>query len=539
MPQLHGGRIVARALKAEGVEAIFTLTGGHIVPILDGCAAEGIRIVDVRHEQSAAHAAEAWTRLTGRLGVAVVTAGPGVTDTITAVASAWQASAPMLVIGGRHLLSQDGMGGLQEMDHTALFRPITRWAGTGWSMPRLAETVAGAAREAFAGRGGPVFLDIPMDVLMARVDEADVSWPVDYRPLSLPAADAATLACIQGALAAAQRPVIFAGCGLVGGEAALASLAEALGAPVYLNARARGSLPPGHPLLGVNARAEAFRRTDLVLALGVDWDFRAGYGRRIHADATVIHVDREAARIGWNRPVAIGVAADPATVLAQLAGNTNGLTARSDWAAEMAALEQAASAAAAAIADDDQAPVHPQRFAREVAAFFGDEAIIAVDGGDIVSSTARWLRTGAQGQLLDPGPFGALGTGPGFALAAAVACPQRTVGIVFGDGGFGFNGMEYDTFIRHGLPIIGVLGNDGLWNNIRTWHKANFPDHLVATELGIQRYDRVVAAMGGHGEFVERPQDLRPALDRARASGLPALVNVHIRETERQSSNYG
>ena len=538
MATLHGGRVVARALRREGVEVLFTLTGGHILPILDGCVQEGIRVVDVRHEQTAAHAAEAWTRLTGRLGVAAVTAGPGVTDAVTGVANAWYSRTPMLLIGGRHAIRQEQMGGLQEMDHPRLFASITAWAGTGWETARLAETVSVATRHAFAGRGGPVFLDVPMDLLYASIAESAVLWPEQSRANLRAGATTADLATLRSLLAAAERPLLFAGGGYEGGAPELRALAEMLGAPLALNSRARGSLPHGHPLACVNARGAAFAAADVVLALGVDFDFRAGYGRRFAADARVIQIDREPGRIGWNRPVACGLVADPATVVTQLLEACAGIQPRGEWAARMAGLEVEALARAQVEAAADGAPVAPQRFGREVGEFFGPDALVAVDGGDIVSTTARWLQTSTQGHLLDPGPFGTLGTGPGFALAAQLAFPDRLVGLVYGDGGFGFHAMEFDTFLRHRLPILGVVGNDGVWNNIKTFHRATYPDRLVATDLGVQRYDRVVAGLGGHGEFVERAADLRPALERARATGRAALVNVHIAETARASSNY-
>jgi acetolactate synthase-1/2/3 large subunit len=284
----------------------------------------------------------------------------------------------------------------------------------------------------------------------------------------------------------------------------------------------------------------AFQGTDLVLALGVDWDFRTGYGERIAADATVIQVDADPAKIGWNRPVDPGIVADPARFVAQLLDHASvfGRTETPGWTKEIMDAEAAASDTADAEAEIDARPVHPQRFARDVAAFFGPDAIVAVDGGDIVSTTARWLAVSHPGHVLEAGPFGTLGTGPGYALAAQVVHPDALVGIVFGDGGFGFHGMEYDTFVRHGLPVVGVVGNDGVWNNIKTFHRAFYPDRVVATDLGIRPYHAMVAGLGGHGEFVEDPADLIPALERARASGKPALVNVHIAEVARMSSNY-
>jgi acetolactate synthase I/II/III large subunit len=541
MAKIHGGQIVARALKNEGVDTLFTLTGGHIVPILDGCLQEGMTIVDVRHEQAAAHAAEAYTRLTGRLGVAAVTAGPGVTDTMTGVATAFYGSTPMLVIGGRHLIRQELKGGLQEMDHTRLFHSITKWAATAWQVDRLADYVATAARHAFAGRGGPVFLDIPMDVQFDMVEETAVRFPESYRQSAGFGTDEETVAEIVSVLRSAGRVMVFAGAGArPGAENQLAELAEILQAPTYVNARARGSLPYGHSLLGNHQRSRAMSEADVVLALGVDWDFRTSYGEKISPEATVIQVDADPGKVGWNRPAHIAVVADPMTVVAQLVARGDEIR-RVDtpvWTKEIMEAEAVKTEEAMQAASDDSSPVMPQRFAKEVAEFFGTDAVVSVDGGDIVSTTARWLQTSTPGHVLDPGPFGTLGTGAPYAIAAKTVFPERTVGIVFGDGGFGFNAMEYDTMVRLGLPIIGVVGNDGVWSNIKTFHRMAYPDRLVATDLGVRPYHEMVRGLGGYGEFVDDPAEIRPALERARDSGLPALVNVHIAETMRMSSNY-
>lgn len=540
MTKIHGGQIIARALRTEGVDTIFTLTGGHIVPILDGCVQEAIRVVDVRHEQAAAHAAEAYGRLTGKLGVAAVTAGPGVTDAVTGVANAYYANTPMLLLGGRHLVRQELMGGLQEMDHTRMFHSITAWAATAWQLDRLADYVATAARHAFSGRGGPVFLDIPMDVQFDMVDEDAVVFPSDYRPNQPQGADNAILDRIVEKLAGSERPMIFAGAG--SRTASLnpyPELAEALGAPTYLNSRARGSLPHGHALLGNHSRSQAMAEADVVLALGVDWDFRTGYGQKVGDGAFVIQVDAEPSKVGWNRPAHLGVVADPAAVAGQLVDQGSRFSADiGPWAEDVLAADRDKQAEFEALAEDDSSPVTPHRFARDVATFFGPDSIVAVDGGDIVSTTARWLQVSHPGHVLDPGPFGTLGTGAPFAIAAKVAHPDKRVGIVFGDGGFGFNGFEYDTMVRLGLDIIGVMGNDGVWNNIKTFHRFSFPERLVATDLGRRPYHAVVSGLGGYGEEVTDPRDIGPALKRAEACGLPALIDVQLAETMRMSSNY-
>lgn len=539
MDRIHGGRLLARALRNEGVDTIFTLTGGHIIGILDGCVQEGIRVVDVRHEQTAAHAAEAYSRLTGKLGVAAVTAGPGVTNTLTAVMNAQYSGTPMLVLGGRHPIQQEHTGGLQEMDHPQLFRSTTRFAATAWETARLGEYFVVAVRHAFSGRGGPVFLDIPLDVQTSLVADS-TPLPEHYRSTEPSGADASTTDKVAELLAAAERPVLFAGSGFrSGGAGALVALAEALNAPAYVNAGARGAFPHGHPLLGNRTRSQAFAGADLVLALGVDWDFRTGYGRKIAADATVIQVDAEPTRIGWNRPAHGGIVANPGRFVEQLVEHAAvAYEGEREWTLRLQDAEAERLTAASAEADMPAELVNPQFFGRTVGEFFGTDSIVAVDGGDIVATTAKWLQVSNAGHVLEPGPAGTLGTGPGFALAAKVVYPDKRVGIVFGDGGFGFNGMEFDTYVRLGMPIIGVVGNDGVWNNIKSFHRMFYPDRLVATDLGRRPYHAMVEALGGHGELVTRPKELVPALERAAASGLPALVNVHIDETFRASSNY-
>ncbi len=539
MDKIHGGQLLARALRNEGVDTIFALTGGHIVPILDGCVLEGIRIVDVRHEQTAAHAAEAYSRLTGNLGVVAVTAGPGVTNTMTGVMNAHYSGTPMLVLGGRHPIRQEHTGGLQEMDHPKLFGSTTKFADTVWETARLGDYIAIAARHAFSGRGGPVFLDIPLDVQAGMVADT-TSLPEHYRPTEPSGAESAVIDQIAFTLGNAERPVIFAGNGIRGAAVkALVNLAEAMEAPAYVNSGARGAFEFGHPLLGNRARSQAFAGADVVLALGVDWDFRTGFGQKIASDATVIQVDAEPTKIGWNRPAHKAVVANPGRLVHQLHRHPD-LAHRGgrEWTTSLQTAEAEKLAAANAEADAPSELVNPQFFGRTVAEFFGRDSIVAVDGGDIVATTAKWLQVSTPGHVLEPGPAGTLGTGPGFALAAKAVFPNKRVGIVFGDGGFGFNGMEFDTYVRLGLPVIGVVGNDGVWNNIKTFHKMFYPDRLVATDLGRRPYHAMVEALGGYGELVTSSDELMPSLERAAASGLPALVNVHIDETFRASSNY-
>jgi len=546
MAKISGGQVIARALKAQGVDTVFTLTGGHILAIMDGCVAEGINVVDVRHEQAAAHAADAYARLTGRLGVALVTAGPGVTDAVTGVANAFFANSPVLLIGGRHPTTEDLKGGLQEMDHPKLFHSITRWSGTAWNAGRYPEYIAMATRHAFTNRGGPVFLDTPWDISGTMVEENAIVWPEDARANRPAGVSEETLGEIVDLLRDATKPVIFGGTGLrwtqqPGFIESLDEFVIGYRAPTYLNSLARGSLPFGHPYLGNRARGDALRGADIILALGVDWDFRTGFGKKINPGATVIQIDADPSKIGWNRDANIGVVADPGTVVAQLCRRLGDIGRMEDpeWTVEIRAAERAKQEAADEVSVSEADPIHPERFAREVGDFFGDDTIVAADGGDIVSTTAKWLQTSRPGALLDPGPFGCLGVGAPFALAAKSVEPDTRVGIVYGDGSFGFNGMEYDTLIRHNLPVVGVIGNDGAWNNIKAIHRMAHPDSVFLSEIGFRPYEKIVEGLGGYGELVEKPSEIRPALERAQDAGVPALVNIKIAEQLRISSAYG
>lgn len=539
MAKVTAASSLVSVLEAEGVDTVFTLTGGHILPLLDACAAAGLRIVDVRHEQAAAHAADAYARLTGRLGVAMVTAGPGATGAVTGVATAWNASSPVLLLVGRHPRFEELRGGLQEMDHPPLFQGITKWAYTARDASRLADVATAAARHAFSGRGGPVVIDIPWDVQAEQVVESPSPSPTVTRANRAAGADEGTLGEVMEMVNAAERPVIFGGTGLRWSAAAqLGDLAETLDAPVFVNSLARGLVAADHPLLGNRSRSWALANSDLVIALGVDWDFRTKFGGVVAEQAELVQADAEAGRVGWNRHADVGLVADPGVFASQLRAAA-GRSSRSEWVGAVRAQEAARQEAADSASRSDESPIHPERFAREVAEFFGSDSIVAADGGDIVSTTAKWIRTSRPGHLLDPGPFGCLGVGAPFAVAAKTLFPETMVGIVYGDGAFGFNAMEYDTLIRHELPVVGVIGNDGVWNNIRAIHKAMFPDRVVAADLGVRPYHAMVEGLGGHGEFVDDPSQLRPALERAAASGLPSLVNVHIAEQMRPSSVYG
>ncbi|WP_428118546.1 thiamine pyrophosphate-binding protein [Candidatus Poriferisodalis sp.] len=533
----HGGQLAARALAAAGVECVFTLSGGHVMGIYDGCLDEGIEVVDVRHEQAAVHAADAWARLhPGKVGVAILTAGPGVTDGVTGVANAWRANSPILVFGGQGPFRQAGRGSLQEMDHVSLMRPISKWAGSCGETRRIAEYIELAVRTAMSGVPGPAFLEIPMDILHGSVDLDAVPVPPfrDYR-----VASAAPIAVVEQAaqmIAGAARPVVMAGTALKWSEggAALAAFLDATSMPCYVNGMARGEIPWDHPSFLSLTRKEALEAADLVILAGTPLDFRMKFGRAIPADARIVQLDLDETLIGQNRSADVGLAGNLGAnfeALLEVFKSTGVSVDASSQLAVLAQREAELDEARRAELDSDETPIDPLRLCREIAEVVTDDMIVIGDGGDIVAQASKVIRVPRRGTWMDPGPLGTLGVGMPFALAAQKAFPDKRVLIVYGDGSFGLNGFEYDTAVRFGLPIVGVVGNDAAWGQmLRPQASLYGQDRVVATELNYTRYDKVVEAMGGHGEHVTAPHDIAPALQRAFDSGLPALVNVEIRQ---------
>lgn len=535
----HGGKLAAKALKAAGVEVVFTLSGGHVMGIYDGCLDEGIEVIDVRHEQAAVHAADAWARLhPGRVGVAILTAGPGVTDGVTGVANAWRANSPILVFGGQGPFNNLRRGSLQEMDHVSMMRPISKWADACYQTHRIAEYIELAVRTALSGVPGPAFLEIPMDVLHAPVELDTIKIPPfrDYRVGS--AAPSRHLEEAATLLATAERPLLMAGTSLKwsGGRESLRRFVEATAIPCFTNGMARGQLPMSHPQFFNRSRKDALNLADIVVLAGTPLDFRMRFGGSIPADTRIIQLDLDETLIGQNRPADVGLVGNLGVNLDALlaalhdAGTTVDASA---WSAELRELEDKAEAALATQLTSGEVPIDPLRLCSEVADFVaGDDSMIIIgDGGDIVAQVSKVLRVPDGGTWMDPGPLGTLGVGMPFALAAQRAYPDRRVLIVYGDGSFGLNGFEYDTAVRFGLPIVGVVGNDSAWGQMmRPQSMLYGEDRLVATRLSYTRYDKVVEALGGHGEHVIEPDEIRPALERAFASGKPALVNVEIRQ---------
>lgn len=532
----HGGKLAAKALKAAGVECVFTLSGGHVMGIYDGCIDEGIQVVDVRHEQAAVHAADAWARLNpGKVGVAILTAGPGVTDGVTGVANAWRANSPILVFGGQGPFNNLRRGSLQEMDHVSVMKPITKWADACYQTERIAEYIESAIRTAMSGVPGPAFLEIPMDVLHAPIDLETVAMPRfrDYRVLG--AAPPVLLTKAIQIMSRANRPMLMAGTALKWSEGALAlrQFAEATKIPVFTNGMGRGQLPMDHPQFFNRSRKQALAQADVVLLAGTPLDFRMKFGSSIPADAKIIQLDLDETLIGQNRPSDVGLVGNVGVNLDALNKAGGAVMDFSGWSDELRVIEAEAEEAIVSQLNSDEVPIDPMRLCREIADYVAkDKQMIVIgDGGDIVAQASKVLKVPSRGMWMDPGPLGTLGVGMPFALAAQIANPDKRVLIVYGDGSFGLNGFEFDTAVRFGLPIVGVVGNDAAWGQMmRPQAQIYGADRLVATELQYTRYDKVVEALGGYGEHVTKPGDIAGAIERAFASGKPALVNVEIRQ---------
>ena len=533
MADLTGGQLVARTLRQAGVRHVFTLCGGHILPIYDGCLTEGVGIIDVRHEQAAAHAGDAYARLTRGVGVAIVVPGPGVTDAVTGVANAYAARSSLLLIGGAAPLGLRGLGALQETEQLALLRPITKGAWSVAETRQIPEVLATAIRTALSGRPGPVFVEIPVDLLMTTIEDRLAPIPTGYVHRTRAAVDAEALGRLDALLAGAERPVMMAGGGVYWDDAAksLASFAERAGVPVFMNGAGRGALATDHPNAFFQTRGWALGHADVVLVLGTPLDFRLGYGRppTFAEDAKVAMIDVDPVELGRNRPLELGLAGDIDVILRQLtAALPQGRGARaSAWRAELSRREAEARAKLDELAATDQSPVSHYRWASEIARVVTRDTIVVGDGGDVVNCAAKFVPVDRPGQWLDPGPFGCLGVGPSFALTAKLLRPDQRVLLVSGDVAFGLNGMELETAVRFKLPFTCVIGNDGGWGQIRSPQVSFFGEgRTVATSLPTTRYDRMVEALGGRGAYITHPHEIGPALERALASDEVWCINV-------------
>ena len=533
MAEIDGGRLFAKALKREGVEYVFTLNGGHIYNLYEGCVDEGIKVIDFRHEQVAAHAAEGWAKVTGKPGVAIVTAGPGVTDAVTGIANAFQAPSPMVMIGGNAGISDHLRGGLQDFDSATFLKPVTKFSEQVKRVERIPEYVAIAFRHATSGVPGPVYLEIPIDIVGGSTDEANVKYPASYRTDARAYGDPEYIRQVVDILHNAERPMVLAGSDVWWNDASeeLRQFVETIDAPVFLNAMGRGSIPSDHPNLGSLGRRYGLVKSDAVILIGTPIDFRLGYGAdtMFPQNPKLVEIMMDAGKIGQNRDIDVGVVGDSKAVLQQIMDGLRDTGYKSPgkgWVEEVITEDQALKAADEPMLNSDQSPIHPMRLMKELRDTLDSDATVIGDGGDIVTFAARVLNINEPGHWLDPGQFGCLGAGSGFAAAAQLARPGKQVCIVYGDGGFGLTGFDVETYVRFNLPIVSIVGNNGAWNQT-TQGVVRRGMRGIGTYLSQEtNYAQIMEGMGGYGERVTDPEQIRPALERAFGSGKPALLDV-------------
>jgi acetolactate synthase-1/2/3 large subunit len=518
----HGGDVALAALRAAGVAEMFTLSGGHVFPLYDAAVREELRIVDVRHEQTATFAAEGTAKLTRRPGLSVVTAGPGVTNSVSAITSAYFTGVPLVVLGGRAPTVNWGRGGLQELDHLPLLAPVTKSAATAGSSDAIGPVLLDAARTALTPHRGPVFVDVPMDVIFspAAADIAPLEAPGGADP------DPAAVEEVARLVAEAERPAFVVGGDVYFGraETALARAATALQVPVFANGMGRGCLPADDPLAFSRVRGLLRREADLVVVIGTPLDFRLAFGD--FGAAAVVHVADSAAGVAGHRALAASAAGDLAAILDGLASWSGDWVSHEAWVSRLRDAETAARAAEAGELAGGSDPIRPPAVYGALRDRLARDAVVVGDGGDFVSYAGRYVDSYRPGCWLDPGPYGCLGTGLGYAIAARLARPSAQVVLLLGDGAAGFSLMDVDTLVRHRLPVVMVVGNNGGWGLEKHPMRAIYGYDVAADLQPETRYDEVVRALGGAGETVRSAAGLGPALDRAFAADVPYLVNV-------------
>jgi acetolactate synthase-1/2/3 large subunit len=544
---ISGGHLVAKALKNEGVDTIFTLCGGHIIDIYDGCLDEGIRIIDVRHEQTAAHAADGYARQTGKLGCVVTTAGPGCTNAMTGIATAFRSESPVLHIGGQSSLTQHKMGSLQDLPHVEMMTPITKFAAGVMSTERVADMISMAARECFSGAYGPSYLEIPRDVLDKEipVETATVPKSGHYRASVKSIGDPDDIKKLGEILMNSKSPAMLVGSQVFmsRGHQAAIDLARSLNIALYMNGASRGILPPGDPHYFNRTRSSAFKKADVIVIVGTPFDFRMGYGKRISNDATLIHIDQDYRTVGKNRDITLGLAGDPGAILEavhkEVASNKkNGSEKRKSWLDELRSEEIERTEKLMPMFKSEESPIHPYRLAWEINEFLTEDTIYIGDGGDIVTISAQAVQPRSPGNWMDPGALGSLGVGTGFAMAAGLANPDKEVVCLYGDGSFGMTVFDMETANRFGAPYVAIVGNNSHMNQIRYGQITKYGEERgnIGNKLGDVPFSGFAEMLGGYGAEIREPQEIQPALQKARESvkstGKSAVINVWVNPDE-------
>jgi thiamine pyrophosphate-dependent acetolactate synthase large subunit-like protein len=536
MGAITGSELLAKSLKTQGMDTLFYLMGGPMLETESACIKLGVRAIDSRHEQGAAMMAHAYSRLTRRPGVCMASSGPGTINMATGVANAFVDAAPLVAVGGTSPRIYFGMDAFQEVDQLSLYKPITKWATRILDAKRIPDVVATAFRQATSGRPGPVFLDLPGDVLGEVVEESSIPMPAHWRPAPRAHGDPAAITEAIALLSRAERPLIVAGSGVWWSDAgaALQTFVETAGIPFYTTPLSRGSIPEDHELAFLFARARAFGEADVVLNVGTRFNYVIQFGRppRWAADVKIIQVDVDPAELGHNRPADVPIFGDARAVLSQLTAEAKGKLDKGryrTWVERLKSIDAEKGLESEKAMSDDKVPIHPLRLCKEVRDFLRRDAILVVDGQEILNYGRQSIPTFTAGHRLNSGPFGCMGVGLPFGVGAKVACPDTQVVVLHGDGSYGINGTEIDTAVRHKIPVLVVISNNGGWT-------ADPKQDKPGRNLGYTRYDKIAIDYGAHGEFVEKPHEIRAALERAYASRKPAVVNVVTDYTARATT---
>jgi acetolactate synthase-1/2/3 large subunit len=537
MATITGSEVLAKALRTQGVDTMFYLMGGPMLETEAAAIALGIRAIDHRHEQAASFAAHAYTRVLRRPGVCMGASGPGATNLLTGVATAFTDCAPLVAVGGSSPRVSFGMEAFQEIDQLAVFKPVTKWAERCYDVKRIPDVVASAFRQATSGRPGPVYIDMPGDVLGEKIEEDKVTYAPAWKPSPRTQGDSGAIKEAIALLAKAERPLVIAGSGVwwSDGAAALQTFVEAAGIPFYTKPISRGLIPEDHALSFLNARSTAFTEADVLLAVGTRFDWMIQFGRppRFGADVKVIHVDVNPAELGHNRDVDVPIAGDARAVLEQLTAEGRGKLdpkRYGNWTGRLRVIDAEKGAESDKAMSSDKLPIHPLRLCKEVRDFMRRDTILVVDGQEILNFGRQAIPTYTPGHRLNSGAFGTMGVGLPYGVGAKVAKPDAHVLVLHGDGSFGINAMDIDTAVRHKINVVCVISNNGGWTADAPWSRS-LPK--PGRNLGFTRYDRLAMDLGAHGEHVEKPNDIRPALERAFAGGKPAVVNVITDHTAR------
>jgi acetolactate synthase I/II/III large subunit len=516
-------------LAGQGIRTIYTLCGGHIAPIYDGCLNNDIEVIDFRHEQAATHAADAHARLTRNIGVAVVTAGPGVTDAVTAVANAHQARSPVILVGGAAPLKTKGMGALQEVPQTDMFKTFTKASFTIEKTEDISTLFSEAFQTALSGRPGPIFIEVPFDVLFNAIDMP--KFPPRFVPQPVEPKQSKIQEIFE-ILRKAKKPLLLAGTQIYWDEAhvALRELTNQTDIPVFTNGAGRGTLSMEHPHCFKFSRSAALREADAVILFGTPLDFRLKYGKGWNPEGKLIQIENDADELNHNRQADVALVANARMVMEALLEGLQGIDYH-DWLKRVQELEAPKVEQLNEWKALEDIPVNHFRVGAEIEAAIDENTIVIGDGGDIVSACAKAINITLPGQWLDPGPFGCLGVGVPFAIAAKHLHPDKKVLIINGDGAFGLNGFDFDTALRFDLPIVSIVGNDAGWGQIRGPQLSMVgEERAIATKLAPTRYDNIVKAMGGYGENITNPNDITAAIQRSFASNTAACINVTLDE---------